>query len=105
MTQSKGAQLLVLVQPSVIDMTKNLRALSYEDLASHPAYSRERLSTTVADICGRGGISCLNLFPVFAENEPETLFFRGTDNHWNDAGQDLAARATAEYVHRSFLGE
>ena len=98
----KEIDLLVLIQPSVVDLTNNYE-VGHQYLERYSSYSRERLTSIVADICARLGIAHLNLFPVFLENEPETLFFQAVDDHWNESGQDLAAATAAELIHRSFL--
>lgn len=102
---SKGIQLLVLIQPSVVDLTRNFAFLDYSFLSTYPSYDRERLATIVEDICVLREIHYLNLFPVFLENQPDNLFFLETDNHWNDAGQNLAARETAQYIYENLMGK
>ena len=37
------------------------------------------------------------IFDVFLKNNPGSLYFREDDTHWNDRGQDLAARETARF--------
>ena len=40
----------------------------------------------------------INLYDTFSHNAPETLYFGDRDNHWNDAGQRLAAETVAPRV-------
>lgn len=91
---SKGVHFLVLIQPSVVDLTRNF-ALSYEHLQEYPGYRKANLTDAVKDICVLNNINYINLFDVFSENNPETLFFTGKNDHWNDQGQDIAAKETA----------
>ena len=94
---AKGISFLVLIQPSLIDITKNFH-FSYEHLQKYPGYRRTNLTNAVKRICIANNIDFVNLFDVFSQNNPETLFFRGNNNHWNDKGQDMAAKDTMLYI-------
>jgi hypothetical protein len=93
--RSAGATLFVVIQPSQIDLTKN-SMLSYEVLGKYPHYRPDNLSRAVENILARRGIGGINLFHAFAAQSAEDLYFKGDDDHWNDTGQSLAARLTAE---------
>lgn len=96
---SKGIKFLVVIEPSVIDMTvANDDVLSYQYLQKFPNYIRTNLTDTIATICARYNIEYINLFDVFAGYDTSKLYFRKDDNHWNDQGQDIAAKATASYI-------
>jgi hypothetical protein len=97
----RGEWFLVLIQPAVIDMTRDNSLLSYEYLKKYPYYKRTNLTDTVENICIENEIPSVNLFTTFEENTPDNLFFKGENNHWNDRGQDLAAQETARYFKRS----
>ena len=99
--QSKGVHFFVLIQPSSFDMTMENGVLNYEYLKKYPAYERTNLTATIQNICEKHKIPYLNLFPIFEDNDPETLYFRAGDNHWNDRGQDLAAKSTASQISDS----
>ncbi|OGW56330.1 MAG: hypothetical protein A2Y81_03125 [Nitrospirae bacterium RBG_13_43_8] len=88
---------VVLIQPSVIDLTENF-AFSYKHLERYPGYRRTNLTDPVKRICVSAGIDFVNLFDVFSRNSPEDLFFKGKNDHWNDQGQDIAAKETALYM-------
>ena len=92
----------VLVQPSVIDLTENFR-VSYEHFRQYPEYRRKNLTDAVKNICLGNDIPMFNLYDVFVKNDPDSLYFLAPNNHWNDAGQDLAARETAMYIHDRFF--
>ena len=92
-----GFDLLVVIQPSVVDLSRN-SWFSYEDLGKYPEYDRSRLTAAVAAICARNDIDFVDLYADFAANEPDALFFRRSNNHWNDAGQDLAARVVTDHM-------
>jgi hypothetical protein len=96
--------LLVVVLPSVVDLTEN-STLRFTDLRQFPEYQPTNLSEPVASACREFGIPVINLYDEFAKNNPGELYFQGTDNHWNEKGQDLAARLTADYIAKNFLPE
>lgn len=96
--RSKGIKFLVLIQPSVIDLTKGNTVLNYEYLEKYPKYRRTNLTDAVKNICVENNIHYINLYEAFMRNDPENLFFRAGDNHWNDQGQDIAAKETASYI-------
>jgi hypothetical protein len=96
-SEKKGVALVVLIQPSSRDLTQNL-LLSHADFERFPKYRRDGLSSTVDEICARHGIHRINLYPVFLNNDPQSLYFTAEDDHWNASGQELAARVTAEYL-------
>jgi len=98
----KKVLFVVLIQPSSIDMTRNL-STNYTVLQQHPGYQRARLTSIVDEICARHDIPRVNLYPVFSSNRPQSLYFMKDDDHWNDAGQDLAARVTADYIYNTML--
>jgi hypothetical protein len=99
-----GTHLLVLIQPSVIDVTEANAFVTAAFLSRYPDYRRDRLSSVVDDLCARAEIDRVNLFPVFTENDPDSLYFVVNDNHWNDRGQDLAARTTADHIQGRLPG-
>ncbi len=98
--EREKVELLVVIQPSIVDITENFR-LSHKDLELRfPNYDRRRLSSVVARICTSAEIPFVNLYDTFESHDPPSLFFQGDNNHWNDRGQDLAARTVARYLER-----
>ena len=93
--RSAGAMLFVVIQPSQIDLTKN-SMLNYEVLGKYPDYRPDNLSRVVENILARRRIDAISLFHAFSAQSAENLYFKGADGHWNDAGQSLAAKLTAE---------
>ncbi len=93
---SKRIKFMVLVQPSSRDLTANSRP-NYRELSEYPGYRRNNLTSAVNDICGKHDMLSVSLYDVFLQNDPENLFFI-TDDHWNDKGQDIAAREVAAYI-------
>ena len=98
---SRDILFLVVIQPSIIDMTlDNEDVLGYGYLEGYPGYDRRNLTAAVKNACASNGIEYLNLFDIFVESDPPNLYFKKDDNHWNDRGQDEAARATAQYIEK-----
>jgi len=97
-----GIGFIVLIQPAVIDLTKNF-AFSYEHLEKYPGYRKTNLTNAVKNICISNHIDFINLFDIFSKNNPEDLFFKGRNDHWNDQGQDIAAKETALYIIKKII--
>jgi len=95
----KHTNFLVLIQPSPVDLIKRRDVLSSFHLSRFPEYRPDRLSTIIDTICAEYGIDRVNLYPIFSLNNPDSLSFKKDVDHWNDAGQDLAARVAAQHIH------
>lgn len=91
-------EFLVVIEPSSRDMTENL-PLNHKFLVKYPDYLPTNLSSSVEEICIDTSIPHVNLFGPFSISKPETLYFRNNDDHWNDAGQALAAGVVADYLY------
>ena len=98
-----GVPLLLLVVPSPIDACE-VYPLGQVDPARFPEYRRQRVSSLLAEMARELGIPSLDLFPEFRRNDSCGLFFPA-DAHWNNAGQKLAAKLTAEAIARAGLLE
>jgi len=95
---SKGVEFLVVIQPSLLDLTRHDTVLNYEYLQKKSSkYRRTNLTDAVENICLRNNIHFVNLFDVFMRNNPDTLFSLDKD-HWDDQGQDIAAKETASFI-------
>jgi lysophospholipase L1-like esterase len=92
----EGVPVLVLVIPSPIDVCEQCEIPV--DTEAYPAYDRRRLSREAASAAERAGLPVLDLFEAFQEAGADTLYYRHGEDHWNAAGQDLAARLVAERI-------
>jgi hypothetical protein len=94
---AEGVKLLVLVVPSPIDVCDG-----YEirvDPRQYPEYDRRRLTAEAAGAARRAGLEVLDLFDPFASAGARDLYYRPPgEDHWNAAGQDLAARLVSERI-------
>ena len=102
LADAHGIELVVLIQPSSRDLSQNLSP-NYTHLQQFPNYRKDRLTSIVEDICARKEIRYVNLYPVFSAGDPASLYFGEGNDHWNDAGQELAASRTAEYMVQNML--
>jgi hypothetical protein len=89
--------LLLMIIPSPVDAVEGYD-LGRVDEHRHPAYQRTALTDAVAAAAARQGIATVNLMETFRAHDAKALYFRGGDNHWNDAGQELAAQTLADAV-------
>ena len=92
-----GVRVLVLVVPSPIDVCDD-----YEiqvDVRQYPEYERGRLTGEAVAAARRAGLDALDLFDPFRRVGARDLYYRPPgEDHWNAAGQDLAARLVSERV-------
>jgi len=87
---------LVLVIPSPVDVCESCEIPV--DTATYPRYDRRRLSREAAAAAERAGLPVLDLFGAFRHAGPDSLYYRHGEDHWNAAGQDLAARLVGERI-------
>lgn len=96
-----GVPLAIMVVPHPMDLLGGDHSSGFVDRARYPDYDPTRLSGTMVEIARRNDVPVLDLFPVFEGEDVNALFLRGGDDHWNAAGQALAADAAAGFL----LGE
>lgn len=95
--------ILFLVIPAPMDVCDGYPLSVDTDV--WPDYRAPRLCKLMVDMARRLERPVLDLFPVFRGHDPCSLYFGNGDNHWNAAGEDLAATAlTEEIVSRGWLG-
>jgi lysophospholipase L1-like esterase len=91
-----GVPVLVLVVPSPIDICETCEIPV--DTKAYPAYDPRRLSREAATAAERAGLPVVDLYDAFRQAGADSLYYRQGDDHWNAAGQDLAARLVAERI-------
>jgi lysophospholipase L1-like esterase len=89
-----GAPLVLIPIPHPLDVGGH--PTGEVDRAKYPDYAPERMTRTLEEIAERRGIPYVDLFGPFAARGSAELYFRGLDDHWNDVGQDYAAKLVAE---------
>lgn len=94
LVNAKQIAFLVVVQPSVFDLTSGTGYLSHQDLEKYKNYKQDNLTKPFRNICKTHNLSCVHLIDDFLQNKPNSLY-RKNDNHWNVKGQRISAEATA----------
>jgi len=93
-TERAGVPMVLLIIPSPIDVCDDWDQ-GRIDRAAFPRYRQTNIADVLVGIAERGGLAYVNLFPSYREHGASELYLRHGNDHWNDAGQDLAARLTA----------
>ncbi|MEX2209242.1 MAG: SGNH/GDSL hydrolase family protein [Myxococcota bacterium] len=91
-----GAPLVLIPIPHPLDVGGH--ETGEVDRAKYPDYRPRGLVEILEQIAARRGIPSVDLYSVFAARGTEAVYFRGFDDHWNDAGQDLAAEVVASFL-------
>ena len=89
-----------LIVPGAIDTSEWDVAV---DPAVFPGYRRSELTDILERIAKERHVPYLNLFQPFREHWREELYYHIPDDHWNTAGQKLAAALTADFIVRDQL--
>lgn len=90
----RNTPLLLVVIPAPEDICPGYAR--HADSTAYPTYVRSRLTDVTERLAHDAGIAVVNLWPAFSAANPCTLYFAKDDNHWNAAGQALAARVVAD---------
>lgn len=100
-----GVPLLLIAIPHPMDIMDGNHPSGIVNRERHPGYLPTQLTDSVAAIATRQGIDHINLFPDFQSvADPAALYLQGGDDHWNNAGQALAADIiAARILERNYL--
>jgi len=92
-----GVPLAFLFIPHPLDVTDN-----YDwgpvDRKRFPDYDGRNQIAFLEDIARTLGTLYVSLFDVYRANNANSLYFHGGDDHWNAAGQRMAAEAMAGFL-------
>lgn len=88
------ARLLVVIIPSPADLIEGYDFCAI-DHQRYPDYDPRALAAVAAGAASEQKVRAVNLSEPFSRRHPEKLYFRGGDNHWNDAGQAAGAEIVA----------
>ena len=88
-----GIPMLLLPIPHPIDVGGHDSGAV--DRSAFPEYRPRGLIDALEASASRHRIPFVDLYGPYVEQGPEQVYFRGFDDHWNDEGQDLAARIVA----------
>ncbi len=91
--------LLLVAVPHPMDVMGGAHASGAVDQAKFPDYQPTRMAGGIQAIAERHGIDTINLLQPFqAADDPAALYLLGGDDHWNNAGQALAAELIAKRI-------
>lgn len=93
--------LLLLLIPAPFDVVDDYELKP--DVAKHPDYQPGGLTDALEAAAREAGVPHLNLFRPFQQAGASALYFRGGNDHWNSAGQDLAAKLAADFLRENKL--
>jgi lysophospholipase L1-like esterase len=73
------------------------------DLPRFPDYRRNNLTDALEGIARGASFHYVNLFEPFRTHDAIKLYFHAGDDHWNEAGQRLAAETMNDYLKQQDL--
>ncbi|MDB5385727.1 MAG: hypothetical protein JWM11_1373, partial [Planctomycetaceae bacterium] len=94
-----SAKLCIVIIPSPADLIEDYDFCSI-DRKKYPEYDPRAITRVMANAARQNEIPIVNLFDQFQSDNPRELYFRGGDNHWNDLGQQTAAKIVAREIER-----
>jgi|SRR5580700_3306099 hypothetical protein len=88
--------LMLVIVPAPFDIVDNYAVTV--DTKKYPEYRRSELSDIVEGIAQKYDIPYVNLYKPFREHGAASLYFVVDNDHWNAAGEQLAADLVADYI-------
>ena len=101
-TRARHLPIAFIVIPHPIDVCIDYDSAQV-DLQRYPEYRRANLTEPIVTHLRKLGVPTLDLFSFFWTVGADALYFRAGDDHWNDAGQALAASEMARLVENEGL--
>jgi hypothetical protein len=68
------------------------------DPQRYPGYARRNLVAPLEAAAEALGVPFVSLHDAYSQRDANALYFHGGDDHWNEAGQQLAADLTVAYL-------
>jgi hypothetical protein len=96
-TARSGVPLAFLFIPHPFDVTDQYDDWRV-DRKRYPEYDGRNQIAPLEDAARALGVPFVSLYDVFRANHPNALYFHGGDDHWNAAGQRLAAQLVTDYL-------
>ncbi|MHC4179963.1 MAG: hypothetical protein ACYSWU_20850, partial [Planctomycetota bacterium] len=93
--RASDVPLALLVVPSSRDVCPDYD-YGRVDSARYPGHRPSAMTDVLEEIAVRLGIPSFSLLEPFQERGGCSLYFRGKEDHWNDAAQSLAGELVAE---------
>jgi hypothetical protein len=92
-----GVPLVFLFIPHPFDVTDHYDDWKV-DRKRFPQYDGRNQVAPLEDIARKMDVPFVSLYDPFRAADANTLYFHGGDDHWNAAGQAMAARIMADYL-------
>lgn len=98
---SRQRRWLLLIIPAPVDVCVDYPLAP--GLSRYPEYRRDRLSGQLSEIASDLGIPHLDIYEPFRSVDSCDLYFPYPNDHWNDRGQELAARLLVDFIRKEGL--
>ncbi|XOV81723.1 MAG: hypothetical protein ACFHXK_12675 [bacterium] len=95
--------LVFMLIPHPIDVMKGNHASGVVDWERWPEYDSEILIRTLEKLCAEKELQCLSLLEPFRDQGGADLYLKGGDDHWNNLGQEVAARELTRFLEQRAL--
>ncbi|MCR9258144.1 MAG: SGNH/GDSL hydrolase family protein [Pseudomonadaceae bacterium] len=95
--------LVFMFIPHPIDVTMGNHESGVVDNLLWPDYDPNKLINTLEQICLPNNMRCVSLLEPFRARGGENLYLKGGDDHWNDSGQQLAAKEVISFLEKNAL--
>ncbi|MBI3261630.1 MAG: SGNH/GDSL hydrolase family protein [Acidobacteria bacterium] len=93
---ARGVPLLFVIIPSATDVCRSCEGVRKETVA-FPDYRRSATTERAVELARSVSVPFVNLYEPFRTSDPDALYFK-QDTHWNDRGQEIAARGVSRYI-------
>jgi len=94
----QSVPLVLLIIPHPMDVLNGAHDSGEVDLKAYPEYRPEALTDALQQIADDNNIPSLNLFDIYQQHDAAKLYYSGGDDHWNELGQEVAAKALAQHM-------
>ena len=92
-----GVTLVFLFIPHPADVTESYDQWRF-DRTRFPDYDGRNQTGPLEDMARSLSVPFVSLHHIFREKDANSLYFHGGDDHWNDAGQAMAARVMTDFL-------
>lgn len=92
-----GVPLVFLFIPHPVDVTDRYDEWRI-DLERFPDYNSRNQTAPLEEMARSLAVPFVSLYDIYRANDANLLYYHGGDDHWNDAGQALAAKAMADFL-------
>lgn len=101
--KENAVPLVFLFIPHPMDLAEGYDVWKPVDRARFPGYDGRNQTAPLEAAASSLGVPYLSLYEPFRAVGPQAYYLRGGDDHWNSAGQRVAAEAMAELIQQRGL--